>query len=191
MKIDQLIVLLGFVNLTFSLSKTVFCSSRPLGLSPATLGILPTRTPQNCGILPSPSQSPRPQPPQPQPNHQTHHRGTFLHTIYLENLPDNCHAAFVCKITSKFPSVLDVYVPKKLNKKGRRFAFVRVDSFSTIQNLLNILNIICIGVNKLRAFRSRFEKAKRNMDSMLQKRLQRHNKVMPPRQAHPTLSIAL
>lgn len=78
--------------------------------------------------------------------------------MYLENIPPNCNARFIWRIASKFAKVLDVFVPKKLSKYGKRFPFIRVESLSIMFNLIKILNFLWIGFYKLRATKSHFPK---------------------------------
>ncbi|KAG8661475.1 hypothetical protein MANES_01G007050v8 [Manihot esculenta] len=81
-----------------------------------------------------------------------------LHTIYLENFPTSCDDAFLLKIKSNYVKISDVYVARKLNKKGKCFAFLWVFSISDMLFLLKTLNLLWIGTYKLKAFKSRFMK---------------------------------
>lgn len=65
---------------------------------------------------------------------------------------------FFKNIISKFVKVVDVFIPRKLNKVGKRFGFIGVHSVSAIYNLIKYLNLLWIGTYKLRAFESRFGK---------------------------------
>lgn len=61
-------------------------------------------------------------------------------SIYLEKFPLKCDAAFLHKIASKFVKIFNVYVARKLNKGGKRFAFIRVYTLSDLHILIRTLN---------------------------------------------------
>ncbi|KAJ4847388.1 hypothetical protein Tsubulata_014315 [Turnera subulata] len=60
--------------------------------------------------------------------------------IYVENLPLRWLPTDVHLMMSRFGEVLDVFIPQKMNKQGKRFAFVK---FKNNKNTQQILHGIC------------------------------------------------
>jgi hypothetical protein len=56
----------------------------------------------------------------------------------------------------------EVYIPKKLDKKGRRFGFVKFKEVHEVEKLSESLSDVWIGSFKLWINRSRFQRADNN-----------------------------
>jgi RNA recognition motif-containing protein len=54
-----------------------------------------------------------------------HHLDKDTTSFFFTNIPDEATTAELCDIFLKFGRVGEVYIPKKLDKRGRRFGFVK------------------------------------------------------------------
>ncbi|KAJ4840385.1 hypothetical protein Tsubulata_036249 [Turnera subulata] len=61
-------------------------------------------------------------------------------SVYVENLPNRWIPTDLHLVMSRFGDVIDVFIPKKLNRHGRRFAFVRFKNTADMQYLLQKIN---------------------------------------------------
>ncbi|KAK8628042.1 hypothetical protein V6N13_063754 [Hibiscus sabdariffa] len=80
-------------------------------------------------------------------------KGEF--SVYVDNLPESLHWQGLWHIFARHGDVVDAYITNKLNKRGRRFSFVRfekeVDSARALERLNGILvfgNKIFVGIAK-------------------------------------------
>ncbi|KAJ4849830.1 hypothetical protein Tsubulata_045590 [Turnera subulata] len=58
-------------------------------------------------------------------------------SLYVANVTETWKPADIYRIMSKYGEVIDVYIPSKRSRSGRRFCFVRYRGLRDIQRLLN------------------------------------------------------
>ncbi|KAK2424156.1 hypothetical protein P8452_53215 [Trifolium repens] len=98
----------------------------------------------------------------------TKKKGFFYHldnitTLYfINNFHDEVTTGELWKLFQKFGKVGEVYIPKKLDKKGRRFGFVKFKEVHEVEKLSESLSDVWIGSFKLWINRSRFQRADNN-----------------------------
>ncbi|KAI3789461.1 hypothetical protein L2E82_02257 [Cichorium intybus] len=80
------------------------------------------------------------------------------HNIFITNFPSHFSVRELRNTCEKYGAVNDVFIPKKLSKAGKHFAFVRFVKNGDVQNLVNNLNSIWIGKIKLFAKVARFDR---------------------------------
>ncbi|KAK8573669.1 hypothetical protein V6N13_009757 [Hibiscus sabdariffa] len=80
-------------------------------------------------------------------------KGAF--SLYVDNLPESLHWQGLWHIFARHGDVVDAYIANKLNKRGRRFSFVRfekeVDTARALERLNGLLvfgNTIFVGMAK-------------------------------------------
>lgn len=84
-----------------------------------------------------------------------HSEGSTV-TFYFTNFPKMWGMEALPTMFSKWGRVADVYVPKKKNKEGMAFGFVHFDQILSVQDLADRLQMIWIGLYKLRDNLSKF-----------------------------------
>ncbi|KAJ4828853.1 hypothetical protein Tsubulata_045304 [Turnera subulata] len=72
-------------------------------------------------------------------------------SLYVENIPTSWTPSDIYRITSKYGEVMDVYVPKKKSRQGKRFCFGRFRVVRDIQRLLFDINRIYVEKGPIRA----------------------------------------
>ncbi|GLU18305.1 hypothetical protein SLE2022_346110 [Rubroshorea leprosula] len=72
-------------------------------------------------------------------------------TFFFYNFPENREAADLWYDFAKYGKVVDVYVPRKRDKWGKRFGFVRMAGVQNEAQMEKRLNEIWIGYYKMRA----------------------------------------
>ncbi|KAJ4835156.1 hypothetical protein Tsubulata_009742 [Turnera subulata] len=72
-------------------------------------------------------------------------------SLYIENLAEAWKPVDIHRILSKYSEVIDVYVPWRRNRVGRRFGFVRYRRVVDVQRLLNAVNRVQVEKGALRA----------------------------------------
>ncbi|GJZ64388.1 RNA-directed DNA polymerase, eukaryota [Tanacetum coccineum] len=80
------------------------------------------------------------------------------HSVYVTNFPDSINSRELWKTCSAYGTVVDVFIPFKKSKAGKRFAFVR---FIKVNNLVRLVENLCtiwIGRYHLYANQVRFER---------------------------------
>ncbi|CAJ2675194.1 unnamed protein product [Trifolium pratense] len=80
-------------------------------------------------------------------------------SFFITNIPDDANSAKLWGVFAKFGRVGDVYIPKKVDKRGKRFGFVNFKVMEDLRELESLLNDVWIGTYKLRINRARFSKA--------------------------------
>jgi RNA recognition motif-containing protein len=85
-----------------------------------------------------------------------HHLDKITTSFFITNFPDDATTGDLWKLFLKFGKVGEVYVPKKLDKRGRRFGFVKFKDVGDVEVLSEKLRDVWIGSFKLWVNRSRF-----------------------------------
>ncbi|MCI20059.1 endonuclease/exonuclease/phosphatase family protein, partial [Trifolium medium] len=96
-------------------------------------------------------------------------------SFFFTNFPEELDWGMLWKLFSKYGSVTDVFIPKKVDKWGRRFGFVKfkgVREFE-VEALSRKLEDVWWGTYKLRVNRSRFGKDDPKEKSSQEPRVQR------------------
>ncbi|KAJ4822957.1 hypothetical protein Tsubulata_000314 [Turnera subulata] len=75
--------------------------------------------------------------------------------LYIQNLPLQWSAVELHFILSKFGEVIDVFIPSKRAKNGKRFGFVRYRACRDIQRLISSINLIKVANDSLQALIAR------------------------------------
>nr|GEY57542.1 RNA-directed DNA polymerase, eukaryota, nucleotide-binding alpha-beta plait domain protein [Tanacetum cinerariifolium] len=84
------------------------------------------------------------------------------HSIYVTNFPDSATSRDLWNACSVYGTVVDVFIPLKKSKVGKRFAFVR---FVKVHNLVRLVENLCtfwIGRHHLFANQVRYERPQKN-----------------------------
>ncbi|MCH97216.1 endonuclease/exonuclease/phosphatase family protein, partial [Trifolium medium] len=79
-------------------------------------------------------------------------------SFFVTNFPDELGWGDLWKLFAKFGSVSDVFIPKKVDKWGRRFGFVKFKEVRDVEDLSWKLEDVWSGNFKLRVNRARFRK---------------------------------
>ncbi|MCI24899.1 RNA-binding protein 25-like, partial [Trifolium medium] len=92
---------------------------------------------------------------------QKHHG--YIHRVdqdcisfFISNFPEDCSSEDLWEEFARFGRVADVFIPKKVDKWGRRFGFVKYKEVKEMEVLLSSLQDVWIGSFKLRVNKSRF-----------------------------------
>ncbi|GJZ67194.1 RNA-directed DNA polymerase, eukaryota [Tanacetum coccineum] len=78
--------------------------------------------------------------------------------VFVTNFLDGCTARDLWKVCNDYGSVVDVYIPFKKSKAGKRFAFVRFIKVINLDRLIENLCTIWIGRYHLHANAARFNR---------------------------------
>ncbi|GJZ35703.1 RNA-directed DNA polymerase, eukaryota [Tanacetum coccineum] len=79
-------------------------------------------------------------------------------SVYVTNFPDSTSSRDLWKVCSDYGTVVDVFIPFKKSKAGKKFAFVRFIKVIDLERLVENLNTVWIGRFHLYANRVRFER---------------------------------
>nr|GEX88435.1 RNA-directed DNA polymerase, eukaryota [Tanacetum cinerariifolium] len=79
-------------------------------------------------------------------------------SVFVSNFPDGCNHKDLWKVCNDFGNVVDVFIPNKKSKSGKRFAFVRFIMVRNLERLIKNLNTIWIGRFHLIANPARYER---------------------------------
>ncbi|GJY29848.1 RNA-directed DNA polymerase, eukaryota [Tanacetum coccineum] len=82
-------------------------------------------------------------------------------SVFVSNFPEGCTAKDLWKVCNDYGTVVDVFIPTKKSKVGKRFAFVRFIKVINLDRLIENLNTIWIGRFYLFANPARFERPKK------------------------------
>ncbi|GJV96565.1 RNA-directed DNA polymerase, eukaryota [Tanacetum coccineum] len=77
-------------------------------------------------------------------------------SVYVSNSPDGCTAKELWNVCNGYGTVVDVFIPAKKSKIGKRFAFVRFIKVHNLNRLIENLNTIWMGRYHLFANPARF-----------------------------------
>ncbi|GJY58797.1 RNA-directed DNA polymerase, eukaryota [Tanacetum coccineum] len=83
---------------------------------------------------------------------------TISKSIFVTNFPDNTTSADLWNICQTYGVVVDVYIPNRRSKVGKRFAFVRFIKVTNVERLVGNLCTLWIGRMHLHANVVRFER---------------------------------
>ncbi|GJV37238.1 RNA-directed DNA polymerase, eukaryota, nucleotide-binding alpha-beta plait domain protein, partial [Tanacetum coccineum] len=102
---------------------------------------------------------------------QNCHQSNESHTqkistsVFVTNFPDTLSSQELWKTCSTYGTVVDVFIPFKKSKAGKKFAFVRFIKVANLDRLVENLCTIWIGRFHLYANRVRFERPPQNWSS--------------------------
>ncbi|GJV32298.1 RNA-directed DNA polymerase, eukaryota, nucleotide-binding alpha-beta plait domain protein [Tanacetum coccineum] len=85
------------------------------------------------------------------------------HSIFVTNFPSGLTARQLWDICTQYGKVIDAFIPARLSKEGKRFAFVRYVKVDDLDLLVDNLNTIWVGRFKLRFNLARFQRIAKNM----------------------------
>nr|GEW70873.1 RNA-directed DNA polymerase, eukaryota [Tanacetum cinerariifolium] len=85
------------------------------------------------------------------------HTRLISKSIFVTNFPDNTSSKDLWKLCQDYGTVVDVYIPNRKSKAGKRFAFVRFIKVENIDRLVGNLCTLWIGRMHLHANVVRFE----------------------------------
>ncbi|MCI24348.1 hypothetical protein A2U01_0045531, partial [Trifolium medium] len=103
-------------------------------------------------------------------------------SFYVTNFPDSTTTTELWELFSKYWKCGEVFIPKKLDKSGKRFGFARFEDVVDQQRLLSKIEETWIGTYKIRANLPRFgrgEGPKEQHEEEIE-RLQPRNRWMDP-----------
>nr|GEX59921.1 putative RNA-directed DNA polymerase, eukaryota, reverse transcriptase zinc-binding domain protein [Tanacetum cinerariifolium] len=81
-------------------------------------------------------------------------------SVFISNFPDDCSNRDLWKVCSGYDTVVDVFIPNKRSKTGKRFAFVRFIKVLNFDPLIENLKTIWIGRFHISVNPARFERPK-------------------------------
>jgi RNA recognition motif-containing protein len=79
-------------------------------------------------------------------------------SFYVSNFPEEVNVGDLWKIFAHYGSVGDVYIPNKVDKWGKRFAFVKFKGVKKVEELPRSLEDVWSGSYKLWVNRARFDR---------------------------------
>nr|GEZ07401.1 RNA-directed DNA polymerase, eukaryota, nucleotide-binding alpha-beta plait domain protein [Tanacetum cinerariifolium] len=80
-------------------------------------------------------------------------------SIFIYNLPPDCSNRDLWNVCNDYGTVVDVFIPNKKSKSGKRFAFVRFIKVPNLDRLVENLNTIWMGCFHLLANSARYERS--------------------------------
>nr|GFA97357.1 RNA-directed DNA polymerase, eukaryota, nucleotide-binding alpha-beta plait domain protein [Tanacetum cinerariifolium] len=66
-------------------------------------------------------------------------------SVFISHFPDDCTNRDLWKVCNDYGTVVDVFIPNKKSKAGKRFAFVRFIKVLNFDRLIENLKTIWIG----------------------------------------------
>ncbi|GKF34112.1 RNA-directed DNA polymerase, eukaryota, nucleotide-binding alpha-beta plait domain protein, partial [Tanacetum coccineum] len=66
-------------------------------------------------------------------------------SIFITNFPDSTTSSDLWKVCNSYGTVVDVYIPNRRSKAGKRFAFVRFIKVDNVDRLVGNLCTLWIG----------------------------------------------
>jgi hypothetical protein len=85
-----------------------------------------------------------------------HHLDKITTSFFFTNIPNEATSEDLWKLFLKYGRVGEVFLPKKLDKRGRRFGFVKFKEVMEVDELSDKLRDVWLGSFKLWVNRSRF-----------------------------------
>lgn len=79
-------------------------------------------------------------------------------SLYVSNFPEDWKTLDLKESLEKVAPIVDVFIPSKRNKEGKRFAFVRFDQNVNMSDLIVTVKGLWIGDNKILANVARFDR---------------------------------
>jgi RNA recognition motif-containing protein len=90
-------------------------------------------------------------------------KSDYIHNIdqistsfYFTNFPEDKKSRDLWEVFAKYGHVVDVYIPFKVDKRGKRFGFVKFKDVLDVEDLSRSLEDVWCGSFKLRINQSRF-----------------------------------
>jgi RNA recognition motif-containing protein len=80
-------------------------------------------------------------------------------SFFFTNIPDDASSEILWKLFLKFGRVMEVYIPRKFDKRGRQFGFVKFKEVEDVELLSDKLQEVWLGSFKLLVYRSRFARS--------------------------------
>nr|GEZ17695.1 RNA-directed DNA polymerase, eukaryota, nucleotide-binding alpha-beta plait domain protein [Tanacetum cinerariifolium] len=81
-------------------------------------------------------------------------------SVFVSNFPDDCFSKDLWKVCNGYGTIVDMFIPSKRSKAGKRFALVRFIKVLDLDRLIENLNTIWIGRFHLFANLVRYERPK-------------------------------
>jgi hypothetical protein len=94
-----------------------------------------------------------------------HHLDKITTSFFFTNIPEDATSEDLWKLFLKYGRVGEVFLPRKLDKRGRRFGFVKFKEVLEVDVLSEKLRDVWMGSFKLWVNRSRFGRSERKEDS--------------------------
>nr|GEW25080.1 hypothetical protein [Tanacetum cinerariifolium] len=88
-------------------------------------------------------------------------------SVFVSNFPEGCTPKDLWKVCNDYGTVVDVFIPNKKSKAGKRFAFVRFIKVINLDRLIENLNTTWIGRFHLFANHVRFERPKKLVSQLI------------------------
>ncbi|GJW79513.1 RNA-directed DNA polymerase, eukaryota [Tanacetum coccineum] len=79
-------------------------------------------------------------------------------SVFITNFPDHCTARDLWNVCTTYGKVVDVYIPLKKSKAGKKFAFVRFLNVDNLERLIENICTIWMGRFRLHANLVRFQR---------------------------------
>nr|GFB57016.1 RNA-directed DNA polymerase, eukaryota, nucleotide-binding alpha-beta plait domain protein [Tanacetum cinerariifolium] len=79
-------------------------------------------------------------------------------SVFFTNFPEQIVPHDLWKICESYGKVVDVFIPNRKSKEGKRFAFVRFIRVANLERLIGNLNTIWVGRFHLRVNAVRYER---------------------------------
>ncbi|KAK2375109.1 zinc finger CCCH domain-containing protein [Trifolium repens] len=79
-------------------------------------------------------------------------------SFYVSNFPEEFNVGDLWKIFAHYGSVGDVYIPNKVDKRGKKFAFVKFKGVKEVEELARRLEDVWSGTFKLWVNLARFDR---------------------------------
>ncbi|XP_020202163.1 serine/arginine-rich splicing factor 2-like [Cajanus cajan] len=106
-------------------------------------------------------------------------------SFFFSNVAENQEISVLWKIFKKWGKVVDVFIPKKRDKQGQRFGFVRFSGVCDVEALERSLNSIVIGAWRLKVNLTRHSRTERSIRHVAtQVQVDRHRESRGVRQSH-------
>ncbi|GJX68358.1 RNA-directed DNA polymerase, eukaryota [Tanacetum coccineum] len=99
--------------------------------------------------------------------------------VFVTNFPDHIRARDLWGLCKEYGSVVDVYIPFKKSKAGKRFAFIRFIKVNNLERLIENLCTIWIGSYRLHANMVRFQREPKQKTSSYNNDLHSENDRLP------------
>ncbi|KAK2401162.1 hypothetical protein QL285_050778 [Trifolium repens] len=88
-----------------------------------------------------------------------HHLDKVTTSFFITNFPEESTTGDLWKLFLKYGRVGEVYIPKKLDKRGKRFGFVKFKEVEDVEELTERLRDVWVGSFKIWVNRSRFARS--------------------------------
>jgi hypothetical protein len=82
-------------------------------------------------------------------------------SFFFTNFPEDASSEDLWRLFLKYGRVWEVYIPKKVDKRGRRFGFMKFKEVKEVEALTESLTDVWLGTFKLHVNRSRFNRSEK------------------------------